>query len=114
MITKISINPNKVCVTKMVGDVPKACAEAELMCDEWFVNRVLVKDPDQRNKGIGSEMVEKMLTAIYGQNPDAVVTVLPGGYGENPDEQANFYQKNGFVWEERAEYNIMVHKRRCR
>lgn len=62
---------------------------------EWYVTRVVVRDPAQRGRGLGERMVKRLLEAIRRQGP-AVVLVEPGGYAADLERQRAFYAKCGF------------------
>jgi GNAT superfamily N-acetyltransferase len=64
---------------------------------EWWVARVLVSDPVDRGKGLGSLVLQAALKAIMvSTNGMARVVVVPGGYDNNHERQRKFYEKNGF------------------
>lgn len=62
---------------------------------DWWVSRVLVNEP--RGQGLGSLLLKKALSEVFKHDPEARITVEPGGYGQNIKQQKNFYRKNGFV-----------------
>lgn len=64
---------------------------------EWWVARVLVPDPTDRGKGLGSLVLRAALDAVLIPTGGmARVIVAPGGYDNDHERQRHFYEKNGF------------------
>lgn len=63
--------------------------------NKWLICRVLVNPPDQRNKGIGTKLLDKLIRAIKKQGGKEVL-VAPGGYSSDLKAQKRFYTKFGF------------------
>lgn len=74
---------------------PRALASADFVGDHWWVSRVLVRLPGNRGKGLGSQVLGRLLQEIA-KHPCTRVCVSPGGYDEDPRQRA-FYLKHGFV-----------------
>lgn len=70
------------------------CAEASLMGDHWYLNRLVVKPP-HRGKGIGPVLLEKLLVEIEARGGLPII-VEPGGYGSDVKELWAFYRQFGF------------------
>lgn len=83
-----------VCAPLMAG-----VAQASFLGDRWYVNRVLVRDPAARGRGLGERLVRALLLAIEERGP-AWVIVEPGGYGSELQRLQRFYAKCGFVLHE--------------
>lgn len=84
-----------------------ATAEANEMEDGvWLVARVLVSREGARCKGLGSEVLQRMLARLSAAGATAVL-VGPGGYGSNLERLEKFYQKNGFV---KASNGVLVYR----
>ena len=73
----------------------RACAEASRIGAEWWVNRVLVNPKEERNKGLGGALLERLILAIM-QVGGEVLLVTPGGYDNDNDSQFRFYLAHGF------------------
>lgn len=64
--------------------------------NQWYISRVMVIEK-HRGRGIGSLLLNKIITEIKTKESIGEIVVFPGGYDTNPEEQMNFYIKNGFV-----------------
>lgn len=80
------------------------CAEASLMGDHWYLNRLVVK-PSYRGKKIGTALLERLLSELETRGGLPVI-VEPGGYGSDVEELRSFYQRFGF--EEKESYLVRV------
>jgi predicted GNAT family acetyltransferase len=65
--------------------------------NDWWVSRVLVGDRELRGQGVGSILLTKAIQEVLKHDPQARITVEPGGYEGQTEKQFNFYKKNGFV-----------------
>lgn len=77
----------------------KAIAELNALENplKWWVARVLVSDPADRGKGLGSLVLQAALKAVLVPTSGmAHVIVAPGGYENGHERQRRFYKKNGF------------------
>ena len=74
---------------------PRALAAADFLGDRWWISRVIVRARDNRGKGLGSEVLRRLLDEIAKQ-PCTTVCVSPGGYDGDTERQWAFYVKNGF------------------
>lgn len=83
----------------------RAAASADFMAHEnwWWIGRVLVVKDEDRGKGVGSLILQRLLkeitTSLIAEAGNIVVphaVVAPGGYSDNIDGQMRFYLKNGF------------------
>jgi GNAT superfamily N-acetyltransferase len=63
----------------------------------WWISRVLVGDPNDRRKGIGSILLQRAIKEVLKRDPKANIIVEPGGYDLKTEDQIRFYKKNGFV-----------------
>lgn len=90
------------CTAMLVDDKgirARAVAELNIIGSpfEWWVARVLVTDPADRGKGLGSQVLQAALRAILVPTAGmARVIVAPGGYDNDQERQRRFYAKNGF------------------
>lgn len=73
----------------------------------WWIARAIVSPPDNRGKGIGSQMMAAFKEAVLKSSCKKCI-VAPGGYGANRRAQFNFYLRNGFtkVTKELLEFTI--------
>lgn len=90
-----------VSITLVNKGLPIATASADLMLTEserkeWYINRILVKHPQDRSQGIGSELLSRLKKEVKSQGGDVLI-VEPGGYGSDPLDLIRFYTKNGFI-----------------
>jgi GNAT superfamily N-acetyltransferase len=76
----------------------RGVAEASWMPDGfWYINRVLVKPPELRGKGIGGQLLERLKQELKEKAKATLIVVDPGGYGMDVEKQRRFYLKHGFV-----------------
>ena len=73
----------------------RATAEASLIGDEWWVNRVIVRPDNQRGKGLGGKLLEELKKVVAAEG-GKVLLVAPGGYSNKHTAQVNFYGRHGF------------------
>lgn len=74
----------------------RSTAEASLIGDQWWVNRVIVNPASKRDSGIGTSLLTK-LKELVKENGGKALLVSPGGYDSDLTLQERFYAKNGFV-----------------
>lgn len=73
----------------------RATAEASLIGDEWWVNRVIILPESRRGKGLGGRLLEELKKAVAAEG-GKVLLVAPGGYSNKYTAQVNFYERHGF------------------
>jgi GNAT superfamily N-acetyltransferase len=73
----------------------RATAEASLVGEKWWVNRVVVDPPTERGKGLGGRLLEALKGAVRGAG-GRTIFVSPGGYNGNVRAQKRFYRGHGF------------------
>lgn len=73
----------------------RGTASADNQGHYWYINRVIVQPESNRSKGIGSEMLQRLIKAVKSQNGKEI-QVTPGGYNVDPEKQIKFYEKAGF------------------
>jgi GNAT superfamily N-acetyltransferase len=73
----------------------RATAEASLVGEEWWVNRVVVEPPTERGKGLGGRLLEA-LKGVVREAGGRTLFVSPGGYNGNVRAQRRFYRRHGF------------------
>lgn len=79
----------------------RGVAEASWLPDGfWYINRVLVKPSELRNKGIGGQLLERLKQELKEKAKATLIVVDPGGYGMNVKRQRQFYRQHGFVADE--------------
>ncbi len=84
-----------------------ATASADRVADGvWWVSRVLVSSPDDRCKGLGSELL-RLLRRDCSRQPGFVrMIVTPGGYGSDPVRLRSFYERAGFTSDPESEWQL--------
>jgi GNAT superfamily N-acetyltransferase len=89
-----------VSVTAIEEEFIGAVAEASrLHVGIWYLNRVLIRKPESRRKGLGSLMVKRLQEELRKTDCTKLI-VEPGGYGSVPEELRIFYERCGFVLHE--------------
>lgn len=61
----------------------------------WYLNRIKLEKPDQRNRGQGSRMLHHLKAEIIHRGGRKLI-VNPGGYDSDPDRLIRFYLSNNF------------------
>jgi N-acetylglutamate synthase-like GNAT family acetyltransferase len=75
----------------------RGAASADLMATgQWWVSRVLIQPAENRNKGIGGQLLETLKREVKDMGAKELV-VCPSGYSDEKAKQFNFYEKHGFV-----------------
>lgn len=73
----------------------RATADASLIGDEWWLNRVVIAPKAQQGKGLGGKLLEKLKKVVAGAGGKFLL-VAPGGYTTPYEMQVRFYRKHGF------------------
>ena len=115
---RINSEPQSLSVTLLVPGSARGSAVAEACrfgMDKdfgpgtWYLNRVLVQDPEARGHGVGTYVLS-LLQATLRLRPDCeTLLVEPGGYSNKIAAQRRFYRRAGFVKKLRAD-NLYVWK----
>ena len=63
---------------------------------DWYFNRALVKNDEDRGKGLGTRMLARLKEELKKKPNFKRLIVEPGGYGSEPKRQRGFYLKRGF------------------
>lgn len=95
---EIVVNVEERCIQIFVrgNNWPFSTASAtKLDNGKWYLNRVFINAAD-RNKGIGSDLLDRMKEKLSSLSDFEELMVEPGGYDADPGRQRNFYTKNGF------------------
>jgi len=93
---RTTVNDDGVTVIYQSCDGRTSIAEAYCVCDgQWNIARVNV-DKSQRLKGIGRELVQRIVEAVSTKEHFRQLKVQPGGYKSDPVELEAFYTKCGF------------------
>ncbi len=99
MIKKIA-TPEYCSVYFVDGCVSEGVAEASKISNtDWFVNRVFIRNPLGRGRGLGSRLIKELQSLVASRGCKKLI-VTPGGYNSDPEKQINFYRKNGFEGKE--------------
>lgn len=94
---------NHVSVQMIRRGWPIGVVEASVMSKGiWFLNRAVIRAETDRRKGVGSQLLIKLLEKLKEQPDCKRLVVTPGGYGSDPSAQENFYLKNGFKLHKRG------------
>jgi GNAT superfamily N-acetyltransferase len=73
----------------------RGTAEASMLENVWWVNRVVVNPPSARGHGLGSQLIEALKAAVLKMGGKELM-VCPGGYAGNVNKQKRFYKHHGF------------------
>jgi ribosomal protein S18 acetylase RimI-like enzyme len=62
---------------------------------EWYLNRAIIP-AECRGRGLGTQLLKRLLEVLSAKENFVHVIVEPGGYGADINKQRRFYTKNGF------------------
>lgn len=94
---QVSVTPEHVSVFLIEKVLMTAVAQASLLPNgTWYFNRMLVKNEEDRGRGLGSQLLERFKEELKKAGCRRLV-VEPGGYGVDPVRQRRFYSERGFV-----------------
>jgi GNAT superfamily N-acetyltransferase len=97
--------PHHVAVMNHEGRL-RAAMSADNLGSHWWLARAIVDPAEHRGKGIGSDMLKRLLAAVARQGCTEL-HVTPGGYEGLTKRQFNFYLKNGFAHVEGNEHLLI-------
>jgi len=91
MKLKVTDTDEYVSVSLMDGCVLAGSAEMDLMGDNWWLSRIVLKHK-YRRQGYGTKIINELKRYTSGLK----IVVMPGGYDLTKDEQIAFYKSCGF------------------
>lgn len=95
---------------KLEMPVRGEASATELATGVWYLNRALVQPEGARGKGLGTQLLKRLLETISRKPEFQRVVVEPGGYGGNEEQQVRFYTRNGFKQRDVAEHTYIWEK----
>jgi predicted GNAT family acetyltransferase len=103
---KIVSTPQSISVYSESSGIRRAVVDiSKVYGNDWEVNRVFVPE-EQRSKGLGEALLSSAIKELEKYRPNSLF-VTPGGYGSSYSRLKKFYEKCGFVEEQKG---LLCHK----